>query len=564
MPAPAPMLMPTPTPTPTPMSTPTPRGEGPPTSLPEVEADPEADGIDRWRWCKMLVNLPRLMSAKDWGGRGAELAQALVSFEESLMHNRTGALPRSGCRPGDIAEWMKRHRTGDDFAVGKGFGEGLLAWWLDIRPRDRVGPRLDKLAEGVEWPLRANPERAWVDWCRVRVGGDNGVILVVLGLTWWGQAIVNEGAGEGLGEGEAALAQHEGWQYLLADVLWAIREMTDEMEPGTRTEWEQEKAAAKAGTKDTEMSAKTKAKTKKGGKKKSAEKKLPAVKAAGKRKCAAGEDGEASDASATKPTRSGRARAEIAPPHPRPKPHRKMLIRKPDSMTAADDSTTATASGVVTPTSDSTIPAGGGSAPTPDQAGGNVAMPDVPPGERAAGDSARSSGGDSGDVLAVVANDSTVPAGGGSAPTPDQAGGDVAMPDAAPGESATGDSAHSSGGDSGDVLAVVANDFTVPAGGGSAPTPDQAGGDVAMPDAAPGESTTGDSARSSGGDSPAVARPILAQEGSGDLFAGAEVRPSENLFDPFAGMSEEERRDFADESQLDPDADASDDSEGED
>ncbi|KAJ6527218.1 hypothetical protein DFH09DRAFT_1328182 [Mycena vulgaris] len=445
------------------------------------------------------------MSAKDWGGRWAELAQALVSFEESLMHNGTGALPRSGCRPGDIAEWMKRHCTGDDFVVGKGFGEGLLAWWLDIGPRDRVGPRPDELAEGVEWPLRANSERAWVDWCRVRVGGNNGVILVVLGLTWWGQAIVNEGAGEGLGGGEAALAQHEGWQYLLADVLWAIREMTDEMEPGTRTEWEQEKAAAKAGTKDTEMSTKTKGKTKKGGKKKSAEKKLPAVKAAGKCKRAAGEDGEASDASATKTTRSGRARAEIAPPRPRPKP----VPRK--RMTAADDSTTATASGVATPTSDSMIPAGRGSAPTPDQAGGDIAMPDVPPGERAAGDSARSSGGDSGDVLAVIANDSTVPAGGGSAPTPNQAGGDVVMPDAAPGERATGDSAHSSG-----------------------------------------------------GDSPAVARPISAKEGSGDLFAGAEVRPSENLFDPFAGMSEEEHRDFADESQLDPDADASDDSEGED
>jgi hypothetical protein len=59
--------------------------------------------------------------------------------------------------------------------------------------------------------------------------GNNGIVLALQGLTWWGQSIINRVVGEGLGVGEAALAADEGWQYLLGDMLYALECMTGEM-----------------------------------------------------------------------------------------------------------------------------------------------------------------------------------------------------------------------------------------------------------------------------------------------------------------------------------------------
>ncbi|KAJ7439841.1 hypothetical protein FB451DRAFT_1191917 [Mycena latifolia] len=203
---------------------------------PASEASSPVDGIDRWSWSATLINLHKLMSAKEWGPRWQELKDALVAFEESLLHDNGGRLPLSTYRPQEYKDWMQQHRTGEDFVVSEEFGNELLEWWRDIGPKDRAMPCPEGLGEEEEWLLREDPARAWVDWTGLRVRGDNGVILVVLGLMWWGQAIVNKAAGDGLGAGEAALRDEKQWQYMLGDVLWGVREITDEVEPEQRKE----------------------------------------------------------------------------------------------------------------------------------------------------------------------------------------------------------------------------------------------------------------------------------------------------------------------------------------
>ncbi|KAJ7479675.1 hypothetical protein FB451DRAFT_1171778 [Mycena latifolia] len=203
----------------------------PATTLPPSEPSSPVDNIDRWSWCATLVKLHKLMSRKDWGPRWRQLAEALV-------------------------DWMKEHHTGEDFDVSEEFRDEMLEWWRDIGPGDRSKPRLEELPDNVEWLLQENPKRAYVDWERLRVAGDNGVMLVVLGLTWWGQHIINGTVGDGLGAGEAALRDDKRWQYMVDDVLWALGEMTDEMELATRKEWEEEKAAGKAAGKPKKAAAK--------------------------------------------------------------------------------------------------------------------------------------------------------------------------------------------------------------------------------------------------------------------------------------------------------------------
>jgi hypothetical protein len=112
----------------------------------------------------------------------------------------------------------------------------MLAWWRDIGPAFRQGPRPEGLAETKEWPPKAKAEETLGAWCMLQASGNNGFILVVQALMWWGQSIVNQAAGGGLGAGEEALAGDKEWQYMLGELLYALECMTEEMD-------EEEKAA---------------------------------------------------------------------------------------------------------------------------------------------------------------------------------------------------------------------------------------------------------------------------------------------------------------------------------
>jgi hypothetical protein len=197
----------------------------------------------------MQVDVYELMMKKDWGPTWKELIDAVVEFEESQAWY-DASLPRSEIRPEEIGAWMKEHRKpGDNNKILPNFGERLLAWWRNIGPEFRREPRPEDLAEGEQWPPQSMTGWEWQDWMGLRSSGNNGIILAVQALTWWGQFIVNTGAGDGLGAGEAALATNEGWQYLLGDMLYALRCMTDEMTEEARAAVATEKAFAIAYTK---------------------------------------------------------------------------------------------------------------------------------------------------------------------------------------------------------------------------------------------------------------------------------------------------------------------------
>ncbi|KAJ7078701.1 hypothetical protein B0H15DRAFT_804724 [Mycena belliarum] len=297
-----------------------------------------ADDVDRWGWCDTLVNLHKLMGSKDWGPRWVELGERIVAFELSLFYVDGGRLKITQSRPAEYAKWMKEHRTGDDFPVAADFDGRLLQWWYDIGPVNRVD-----LAEGEEWTRKERQERDWVAWSRLRVGGNNGVILVLLGLTWWGQSIVNAAAGEGLGAGEAALSASNAWQYMVEDVLWALGEMTDPMNDEDKRDWEAARAEVMGLSLEDDMSTKpketeTSAKGKSGKGKGVKEKKAPPKKAAKRTR----DEDEAEDGPPTKQRRSTRSppsnsepasKPQVVIERPRPKPKPK-LPRK--SVAAAD------------------------------------------------------------------------------------------------------------------------------------------------------------------------------------------------------------------------------------
>ncbi|KAJ7173831.1 hypothetical protein C8R46DRAFT_1215745 [Mycena filopes] len=196
--------------------------------------DPEAHGYGNWT--KTQKGAYKLMKGKVWGPKWTELIGAMLAFEESCLWDADGQLRPSHIRPVKFKTWMKEHRTAGDFnKVQAGFGERMLEWWRVVGPMGRNLPKPDGFDEKDAWPARSA-------WACLRQGGDNGVLLVLLGLTWWGQSIVSAAAGEGLGAGEAALASNKEWQFLLGDVLYALTCITEEVGSAVRVALEHKKA----------------------------------------------------------------------------------------------------------------------------------------------------------------------------------------------------------------------------------------------------------------------------------------------------------------------------------
>ncbi|KAJ7248271.1 hypothetical protein B0H12DRAFT_1072714 [Mycena haematopus] len=287
LPPPTPPLAPTPL---SPASSPTPPGPASPPASPSppVSRSPSPWPLlapverDQFWWSETQRDLYKVMQQKQWGSRYKDLIEAMVVYEESRLWN-DGNLPRSSLRPEEIATWMKEHRKAGDFEKLKpNFGERMLAWWLAIGPGFRAGPRPEGVGEDLQWPPRPKKgEEPPGAWTMMAASGDNGMVLVVQALTWWGQSVVSAAAGEGLGAGEAALAANAEWQFMLEDVIYVLEAMTEELDDEDserlardRAEEIEDRAAAK---KASEKRREAKKEVVKKGKKSA--KKIPAPKA---------------------------------------------------------------------------------------------------------------------------------------------------------------------------------------------------------------------------------------------------------------------------------------------
>jgi hypothetical protein len=82
------------------------------------------------------------------------------------------------------------------------FASRFIDWWLLVQPESR----------GKEWP----PSRHVVPgelWERVTKGGLNGIVMVLIALTWWYRSI-----------GDADSKQE--FSVMLADVSWVVGRLT--------------------------------------------------------------------------------------------------------------------------------------------------------------------------------------------------------------------------------------------------------------------------------------------------------------------------------------------------
>jgi hypothetical protein len=163
------------------------------------------------------------------------LFSALVEHEWSFYHpEEDGKLPKLRSRPTEYEDWMKEHLLMRDFRISSDFGGELLQWWKDLGPPKRWVDVGDAEGQRKE-PSRVSSDWWLLDWNKLHKRGWNGVVLLILGLAWWGQSICNAAAGDGLGAGEAALDANTVWKFMVDDIEWALQDTLTQGRTGTET-----------------------------------------------------------------------------------------------------------------------------------------------------------------------------------------------------------------------------------------------------------------------------------------------------------------------------------------
>ncbi|KAK7037209.1 hypothetical protein VNI00_011200 [Paramarasmius palmivorus] len=132
----------------------------------------------------------------------------LVNLESQYLfiNNSRQRLHSSVSRPEIYKKWFKDARTAvvpEPFPPLEDFRAELWAWWREINPewRERIGDHyMSRSGDG--------------DWTMLRCPGQNGLLLLTVGLRWW---YLKESIQGGSKE----------WNEFAEDVLWVLEKVSD-------------------------------------------------------------------------------------------------------------------------------------------------------------------------------------------------------------------------------------------------------------------------------------------------------------------------------------------------
>ncbi|KZP06502.1 hypothetical protein FIBSPDRAFT_902743 [Athelia psychrophila] len=102
----------------------------------------------------------------------------LSGFPET--HRDVSFPPHINIRPQEIGKWMTSHRKWADMLISDvpAYAVTWWAWWNVLQPSEWVSP------DG----MTSLPPMYDMDWACLRKAGNNGLLLVVVALRWWGKA----------------------------------------------------------------------------------------------------------------------------------------------------------------------------------------------------------------------------------------------------------------------------------------------------------------------------------------------------------------------------------------
>ncbi|KAG6822634.1 hypothetical protein H0H92_013127 [Tricholoma furcatifolium] len=136
------------------------------------------------------------LSKKTWGNGWEKCLEAFVNFEKEKGYpQEDGRLVTDG-RPVIISSWIRGGRRWEDMPIDDGFAGSWSVWWTNVKNSGR-----DKFAKG----------------------GANGLLLVMVGLAWWGNHI------EEIGRSSKGT---DSWAWAVDDVRLTIDALSQDLKEG--------------------------------------------------------------------------------------------------------------------------------------------------------------------------------------------------------------------------------------------------------------------------------------------------------------------------------------------
>ncbi|KAF9507844.1 hypothetical protein BS47DRAFT_1398232 [Hydnum rufescens UP504] len=165
-------------------------------------------GAEESWYAQHLEHADLLVASKHWGTLLANWA----SLEEDLANSEENSLSRltSKNHPIAIHDWVKRAQSltwMPDLSDAKGlkaYGDKWHEWWAACQLTWRV-----KKPNSNEFL----PSNGQGDWSILCIGGNNGLLLHVMALAWWGNASLHD------------VKETKWWTAAVKEVLWVLGHM---------------------------------------------------------------------------------------------------------------------------------------------------------------------------------------------------------------------------------------------------------------------------------------------------------------------------------------------------
>lgn len=188
-----------------------------------TNSETRPDPPDISKWPQYMVDARRYLLYKPddgtftvprgWGKGWEECVDAFVEFQKSqgfpvsslvfewarlrrltLIEKDQGPNypAMNDVRPAEISMWMKNHRRWTDIPIKdiSVFSKAWWVWWTALQPQTRTPDASCEIDGTMALPAPSFD----MDWTNLRKPGRNGLLLIMLALSWWGRASGNDGS----------------------------------------------------------------------------------------------------------------------------------------------------------------------------------------------------------------------------------------------------------------------------------------------------------------------------------------------------------------------------------
>ncbi|KAH9895249.1 hypothetical protein C8Q73DRAFT_645315, partial [Cubamyces lactineus] len=162
-------------------------------------------------WMNDALDCFGALDTKSFYARWPRLLEVWIEFEQATGFTENKARLICTHRPEEIKHWISRGRRYDRLPIVKSlehYASAWRKWWAAMQPSCRLPE------DAANWPLLPTAPGNPAEWNNIRIGGSNGLFIVITSLAIWLQAA------------SAELDIQQDFVDAVEDVYWVLEALT--------------------------------------------------------------------------------------------------------------------------------------------------------------------------------------------------------------------------------------------------------------------------------------------------------------------------------------------------